>query len=798
MNRRVPIVALTVSALFAGYATSAQNASDVQLSALAPGARIDAARERLRDDALSGSERLAALRDLIDALEARSALADLPSETRARDAVELAEALLTASAWEGVQATASVGILTPGMRSTAAAQAQSTLDALDKYAAAVEGARESNETLALRARLARSRAGMMLHQSSTDEASKRIGLEAAQSIRGAPTLLRSREDMIEGAAAVENAEAEAQRLILLGLVALDDGNASEARSKFESAATVALSPRSQAEATLGAALATRGIEGPAAAIARLSALELDPAFVKVEESDPLVRILRADAMRRVAIGSSEFAQGEAFIRAVNDAGAPYLALAARGVAGIEPIALRGLLLQKAAASGAPLVARLGPDQREGAFERLAVAMSPPTAVKLSLIMRADGAIPALGDFAADGLWALGGTLREKRDDRDAQYDAVTIALAMAERFPGDLRVGAALGAGAASAQRYAALTNESPEAMGMYEAVLRAAIAHVERQDDPALREDSLRFELGRVLAIKKDDESSAEQLAKVTEGELGLRASELLLSLAQRSGDESRIARAAGVVEDRARAVLALGENPVAQAALERAGAVGQNAELRGAIERSDASAAEAAAMLLASSEAPGVDRVLRGEAIEIVEGLSVIERERGDLNESQRASARVAVAIAGALVGLSERTKAAALDGDRVLLARAQRMTADPALARESAATLETVLARAGRSPELLAELAEALHASDQDERAFPVYRELSNATRADNPRTRSMYWLAWGRMLTILADNNADGSRTATIRAQTERLRLIDPALGGEPHKGRIEAAAKSASR
>ena len=73
-----------------------------------------------------------------------------------------------------------------------------------------------------------------------------------------------------------------------------------------------------------------------------------------------------------------------------------------------------------------------------------------------------------------------------------------------------------------------------------------------------------------------------------------------------------SIIARAAGVVEDRARAVLARGENPVAQAALERAGAVGQNAELRGAIERSDASAAEAAAMLLASSGAPGVE--LRG----------------------------------------------------------------------------------------------------------------------------------------------------------------------------------------
>jgi hypothetical protein len=243
---------------------------------------------------------------------------------------------------------------------------------------------------------------------------------------------------------------------------------------------------------------------------------------------------------------------------------------------------------------------------------------------------------------------------------------------------------------------------------------------------------------------------------------------------------------------------VLARGENSAARAALERAGAVGQNAELRGAIERSDASAAEAAATLLASSDAPGVDRALRGEAIEIVEGLSVIERERGDLNEAQRASARVAVAIAGALAGLSERTKSASLEGDRVLLARAQRMTGDPALARESAATLETVMTRAGRSPELLAELAEALHASDQDERAFPIYRELSNATRADNPRTRGLYWLAWGRMLTILANNNADGSRSATIRAQVERLRLVDPTLGGEPHKARIEAAATSAAR
>ncbi len=796
MNRRAPIIALTVSGFLAGQAAFAQSATDAPLTALAPGARIDAAREQLRDESLSGSERLAALRELIAALEARGAIVDLPNETRARDSVELAEAALTVSAWEGVLATASVGILTPGMRETAAAQARQALDALKAYDAAAGAARDSNETLALRAKMSRARAGMLLRVAAEDEASKRAGLEAARSVRGAPTLLRSREDSVAGNAAVENAEAEAQRLIVLGLLELDDGNATQARARFESAAKVALSPRTQAEAVLGAALATRGVEGPAAALSRLSSLDLDPSFVEIEESDPLVRILRADATRRVAIASAEFAQGEAFARAVEEAGAAYIALAQRGVPGIDPIALRGLLLQKAAISGAPLMVRIGGDANAGAFERLAVAMNPPVVERLSKVVRADGALEALGDFGADGLWTLVGAVREKRDDRAAQQEAVSIALIFAERYPDDPRAGAALGAGAASAQRYAALTNESPEAMGMYETVLRAAIVYLERKDDPALREDSLRFELGRVLAIRNEDAAAAEQLARVTDGELGLRASELLLSLAQRSGDEARVAQAAGVVEERARAVLAKGENAAARAALERAGAVGQNAELRGAVERSDAGAAGAAASQLASGGAPGVDRVLRGEAVEIVERLSAIERERGDLNPAQRANARVAVAIAGPLVELSEGTKSGSRDGDRVLLARAQRMTGDPTLARESATTLETVMARVGRSPEMLAELAEALHASDQDQRAFPIYRELSNATRADNPRTRALYWLAWGRMLTILADNNADGSRSATIRAQAERLRLVDPTLGGEPSASRIEAALESA--
>jgi hypothetical protein len=121
---------------------------------------------------------------------------------------------------------------------------------------------------------------------------------------------------------------------------------------------------------------------------------------------------------------------------------------------------------------------------------------------------------------------------------------------------------------------------------------------------------------------------------------------------------------------------------------------------------------------------------------------------------------------------------------------------MTGDAALAREAAGAIERAMTRAGRAPELLAELGESLHAAGEDERAFPVYRELSNATRPDDARTRSLHWLAWGRMLQILAKNNADGSRSATIRAQAERLRLVDPELGGSPHRERIKGAVKSA--
>lgn len=759
----------------------------MRLSDLSPGSRIDAARERLRDESLPGEARLRALRDLMDALEARLRMEGVPSETRARDAVELAESAMTASAWEGVQTTASVGILTPGMRREAERAARRAIDALATF----DAAGVQDETLRVRATLADARAGMLLRASASDPEVRREALERARTIRDAPTLLRAKEGAIEGDAAVDNAEAEAQRLTLLGLVALEDGRPAEARERFQGASALALSPRTKAEAMLGAAMATRAIEGPRVAFDRLASLEVDPEFVEIEASDPLVRILRADAMRRVAIAGAEFATGDDLARLVRDASAPYFALAERGVPGIEPIALRALLWDKASATAGPLLTRVGAGDRRAPFERATAS----DADGLAALVSTDDAIAALGPFAPDALWRAAGALRANENDPKAQRDASAMLLRLARGWTGDPRVGAALGGAASSAQRASSLANESGESLDLYERALRAALAHVERTNDPALREDSLRFELGRVLALReRDDEASAELARVPAGGELGLRASELLLSLAQREGDEERVARAAAVVTERAQAMLAQGENELARRALERAGAVGQNAELRAAIERGDSGAAASASGALANSGAPNVDRLLRAEAIGIVERLASIERERGDLNAQQRAGARVGVAIASALVELSTRERLSALEGDRVLLARAQRMTGDEALAREAAGAIERAMTKAGRAPELLAELGEALHASGEDERAFPVYRELSNVTRPDDARTRGLHWLAWGRMLGILAQNNADGSRSATIRAQAERLRLIDAELGGSPHRERIEDALK----
>jgi hypothetical protein len=75
-----------------------------------------------------------------------------------------------------------------------------------------------------------------------------------------------------------------------------------------------------------------------------------------------------------------------------------------------------------------------------------------------------------------------------------------------------------------------------------------------------------------------------------------------------------------------------------------------------------------------------------------------------------------------------------------------------------------------------------------------AFAALREA--ATRLDAPPASGSgparvdaFWHAWTLMLELLQTQNADGTRSGTIRAQIKRLEAIDADLGGEPWKGRI---------
>ncbi|MGP1310862.1 MAG: hypothetical protein ACTS27_11750, partial [Phycisphaerales bacterium] len=657
-------------ALLATVAAAQPGGAD--LSSLAPGNRIDAARERVRDESLTGAERLDALRSLIDALDARLSMEDVPAETKMRDAVELSESLLSFASWQGLQTTASAGILTPGMRRETTTLAVKALVTMRVFDALAERDRAPDDALRARAALAKARAGMMLHASAAPQLQREAGLEAAESIRGLPTLLRAREASIDGGAASENAEAEAQRLVLLGLLALQSGRAEEARERLQAAREVAMANRTKAEAALTAAFATRAIDGPRRAYDELASLGDDPAFAEIERTDPLVRILRADAMRRVALADAEFATGEDLERAARDARAPYLALAEQGVEGIDTLALRGLLMDKAAISGDALRARLGNDASDGAFERLAVASIGVDTDALRSAVEGIGPDDRAAGFRADAMWRLATLLVQRQGDAEAQREAAQTALRFADEYPDDPRTGSMLSLGASAGQRHSALAGESPASLGLYEDALRANLEHVERTGKRSAREDSLRFEFGRVLALQGENDRAAEQLARVAEGDLGLRAAELLLSLAQRSGDEARVSEAADLVRRRARGVLEQGEDQGARRALERAGAVGLAADLRAAVARGDADAASSAATGIVESDAPGGESVVRDEAVSIVEQLAALERERGDLNETKRSMARVAVAIAAPLADAE-----GALDGDRVLLARARRQT-------------------------------------------------------------------------------------------------------------------------
>lgn len=83
-----------------------------------------------------------------------------------------------------------------------------------------------------------------------------------------------------------------------------------------------------------------------------------------------------------------------------------------------------------------------------------------------------------------------------------------------------------------------------------------------------------------------------------------------------------------------------------------------------------------------------------------------------------------------------------------------------------------------------------AEALRAIGQDEAAFALYRTVVQRLETDGEVSDPDYWRCWSRMLGILGAQEATARNDEVILVQINRLKLIDPALGGDPHKRRIE--------
>src|SRR5262249_7106887 len=91
----------------------------------------------------------------------------------------------------------------------------------------------------------------------------------------------------------------------------------------------------------------------------------------------------------------------------------------------------------------------------------------------------------------------------------------------------------------------------------------------------------------------------------------------------------------------------------------------------------------------------------------------------------------------------------------------------------------------------------LARALILAGDQSAAFPHLRHVASALDAPAPAGTprpEYFWHAWCLMLELLADQNKDGARSGSIRAQIRRLETIDPELGGEPWRGRIKGVGK----
>lgn len=180
--------------------------------------------------------------------------------------------------------------------------------------------------------------------------------------------------------------------------------------------------------------------------------------------------------------------------------------------------------------------------------------------------------------------------------------------------------------------------------------------------------------------------------------------------------------------------------------------------------------------------------------------------------------AAIRLTGALQDRLIGAVKRSDAAAIDWIAPLLARSARAGLDiTSRLTGRAAAGETLAARLGKAllhddrpgeaarvlesvvrasgpPDRALDLAAARRGAGDDAESFALLRDLTERLERASDRS-DHFWRAWTLMLEILAARNDDGTRTDAIRRELQRLRLIDPDLGGPPWAERLGRVAES---
>lgn len=836
MTHTLPRLALTLS-LLAGHALAQTSPTDAA-------SRAEAIRElarRATNPNMPPAERLAALDDSI--AQRRTLIASMGADAPSSLLFEQVEAVLSRFVWDGSDASAMFGILTASQLASVADAAREAYELTARLAPRLEqeiiraeataNARAQEDLQRLRelaAPLMRARAAILLASVEPDP-DKRANL-AGEAAASANAVRAARDDL------------DARRAVILGQAALILSQHKAALEQFRAALALQSSLTTRMEAQLGHVLATLQAEGPAAARAALQKARTAPPFAGDPAVTVIPTLLAADVEARIGLAEAAAApEGPARDLAYTRAYNVLERIAYNHELPLDPPQRLSLSLGK--------INMLAPRSTE---QCLALPPIVALARGVARSTDADGFNDAvellnsvtqpgtqrLKDLADLGPIALR-TLAELRiseakayEDDERLIPAIRLLQRAAKEYPGDedLALPAAVNAVFYSS-RWSKSRPELEVARNLFEESLRIGLeAFPDARTSRLWREQlaDILLERGEVDEALAQLERAASAGALTVEGHVTLLRS-LSAAMDATTAPESRAILAQRILEradkalktadtvtpnareDERRAantlrVLAYAASASSSLALDRPDAAKAAAlravEIADTLNSRDTFRAALVSLIHAQAYAGDfpdalltLDRLSKGAgetapaACAILIDLATARAKQLDAAhrpDDARALARNVI-VPSARIALESILANTPASADRwraelgIALARAGE-------AKEASEILNDLIDRNGPDTRTLVWLGEAALALDDEETAYASFLQVVNALEQREAPTEQ-YWHAWSRTLEIFMRHNQDGSKTENVRATLARLKLNDPALGGEPYASRFAA-------